>query len=226
MVDTRFIAGHTNPGYSRDKLPVGARATRDGSLFVAPWKMALVMEGRVFQAQAGVVTTGIAGHATIDADQPEFALRAAADSLVVLPLRLQSVAQTGETTLGIAELLWAASSIDVGNGTSSATATPLNMNMSKSNAAQAITRHTYSGNGTDPLTAGNYAELARVAGSIDADAATSGVPGVFRCLWVADKDSPVIVARTGCVVGYNGTGTAANGFFTAEWAEFEQSEVE
>jgi hypothetical protein len=226
MSDMRIYPSHGNPGYGRDGgVPVGARGTRDGALFVAPWKMALVMEGRVFTAQAGVVTTGIAGHATIDADQPEFALRAASDSLVILPLRLQSVLQTGETTLGIAELMWAASTIDVGNGTSTATGVARNLNFASSNAASAVTRHTYSGNGTDPLTVDNYTELARVAGIIDSDAATSGMPGL-RLLWTADQDTPVIVARTGCVVGYNGAGTAVNGFFVADWAEFTQAEIE
>lgn len=225
MSDIRGYAGQATSQSAVDGGLVGLRTTRTGELFVAPWKLALVMAGKVFNTQAGVVTTGIAGHATIDADQPEFAIRAAADTLVILPLRLQAVLQTGETTLGIAELMWAYSNIDVANGTSTATATALNQNLSSSAAASAVTRHTYSGNGTDPLTAGNYFELARVAANIDSDPATSGIHGL-RCLWVADGDVPCILARTGSIVGYNGTGTAANGFFTAEWAEFTQAMIE
>ena len=225
MSDLRIFAGHANPGYTSDTRVKGMRGTRDGTAFVAPWKMALVMEGRCFSAQAGTVTTGIAGHATIDADQPEFALRATTDALILLPLRLEAVLQTGETTLGVAELLWAASNIDVGAGTSTATATAQNLNFNSATAASASTLHTYTGNGTDPLTANNHTNLVRVAGSIDSDGATSGVPSVFRALWVAENDVPVIIAATGCVVGYNGTGTAANGFFVAQWAEFTSAEL-
>ena len=226
MSDLRFYAGQsTISRVASDTRLVGARSTRDGALFTAPWELALVMEGKVFGTQAGTVTTGIAGHATIDADQPEFAIRAAADTLVIIPLRLLALAQSFETTLGIHELMWAASNIDVANGTSTATAVAMNYNMSSSNAATAVTRHTYSANGTDPLTADNHIELVRNAGVFDSDAATSGITGL-QALWCARDNIAPVLARTGSIVGYGGGGTTANFFFQAAWAEFTQAEIE
>jgi len=224
MSDIRLFAGHANPGYALDKTLVGARSTRDGALFTAPWVQALVLEGKVFGANAGSVTTGIAGHATIDADQPEIAIRAAADTLVLMPLDLGAYLESGATTLGIHELMWAVSNIDVGAGTSTA-GTALNLNLSSSAATGASVRTAYTGNGTDPLTAGNFFEIVRQAGLIDSDAATSGLQ-LLSCRWNALSGPAPIVARTGSILGYAGGSTSAVAYMTAIWAEFSQNEIE
>ncbi len=224
MSDIRFIAGHTSQNRARDGQYIGARSTRDGALFVAPWVQALVLEGKVFGANAGSVTTGIAGHATIDADQPEMAIRAASDTLVLMPLDLGAYLETGATTLGIHELMWAVSNIDVGAGTSTA-GTAFNLNMSASASASASVRVAYTGNGTDPLTAGNFLELGRQSGLIDADAATSGLQ-LLPLRWSALSGPAPIVARTGSIVGYAGGLASAMAYLTAIWAEFSQSDIE
>ena len=226
MSDFRLLAGQSSVSRGRDTNFVGARGTRDGALFTAPWALALVMEGKVFGTNAGSVTTGIAGHAAIDADQPEMAIRAASDSLILLPLYLLAAAESGATTLGVHEMMWAASNIDVANGTSTGL-TPLNMNFASSNAASAVARHTYSANGTDPLTAGNFQELVRQSGLIDSDAVTSGLQ-ILSAKWDVNSGGGVIplIARTGSLVGYGGGSTSAVFFMTAIWAEFQQSEIE
>ena len=223
MTDMRLWAAQSTIGRTADGQWIGARATRDGALFTAPWFQALVFEGRVFAGHAGTVTTGIAGHAAIDADQPEFAIRATSDNLRILPLHLQAHAESGSTTLGVHELMYAASNIDVGAGTSVAV-TEFNMNLASSRAASAVALSTYSANGTDPLTSGNYIELGRSSGLLDSDAATSGLKGLDLVISAADFPMPVI-AGTGSIVGYGGGSTGAVFFFTGVWAEFDTNEI-
>lgn len=225
MSDLRVYAQQSTISRTTDGNLVGMRGLRDGTALYAPWELALVMEGKVFGANAGTITTGIAGHATADADQPEFAIRAAADTLVILPLYLEAGAQSFETTLGIHSVFWAISNIDVANGTSTGI-TPINLNLSSSTAVSATVRSAYTGNGTDPLTAGNFFELTRAAGVFDSDAATSGVLGL-KAVWSSKQDAGIpILARTGSIVGYGEGGTTANFFFTAKWAEFTQAQIE
>lgn len=223
MSFSRLVANQAARPAVADGAFINARGTRSGEVFTAPWKLALVMEGKCFMASPTSATTPIAGHSAIDADQPEFAIRAAADTLVVLPLYLLAGTESGATTLGVHELMWAISNIDVANGTSTGI-TPMNCNLSSSDAATAVVRHTYSANGTDPLTAGNYTELVRSSGLIDSDAATSGFT-LPNALWVLEY-CPVILARTGSIVGYAGGSTGAFFSFSAFWAEFTQAEIE
>jgi len=225
MSDFRAFAAQTTVSRTTDGRFVGARSLRDGSMFHAPWELALVMEGKVYGANAGVITTGIAGHATADGDQPEIAIRAAADTLVILPLYLEAGTQSFETTLGIHSVFWAMSPTDVGNGTSTGF-TPVQLNLSSANAAAAVCRTAYTGNGAaDPLTTTWY-EFGRAAGNFDSDAATSGILGLRMC-WSTKNDAAIpILARTGCITGYGEGGTTANFFFTAKWAEFTQADIE
>ena len=224
MSDFRALAKQSAGSWGRDGNFVGARALRDGTLFGAPWELALIMEGKVFGSNAGDVSTGIAGHATITAAQPELAVRATSDSLVIIPIAFECLAQSFEITLGIHEVMFAASNIDVGAGTSTAE-TAFNLNMSSAAATSATIRSAYTANGTDPLTAGNFYELGRNAGNFDSDAATSGITGL-RLAWSMRNGNVPIIARTGSLLGYGGGGTTANFFFNAVWAELTQAEVE
>lgn len=196
------------------------RGLRDGTALVVPWIQALVFEGRVFGAHAGSITTGIAGHASVDADQPEMAVRVP-DGTEALPLYLSAEAQSFETTLGIHGLMFAVSNIDVGNGTSTAATEVLNLRLDSPQAVASTVRHTYSGNGTDPLTAGNFLELGREAGVFDSDAATSGIKGLTLRVSAQQMVMPVVI-DAGSILGYGEGGTTANFFFHMIWAEFSE----
>lgn len=224
MSDIRVYTGQSTVSRAAtDGKLVGARGTRDGGLVTVPWELALIMEGKVFGASAGTVTTGIAGHAAADADQPEVAIRLTTNAVVVLPLFLEAGCQSFETTLGIHGVFFAVSNIDVANGTSSAL-TPLNLALYSANATTVTARHTYSGNGTDPLTAGNFVELGRAAGNFDSDAATSGIAGL-RLVLNGTTDALPLCASTGSILGYGEGGTTANFFFNLRWAEFTSTEM-
>jgi hypothetical protein len=218
--DIRFLAKQLGAGRSNDGNYVAGRATRDGALFTAPWFQALVFEGRVFGIHAGSVTTPIAGHAAIDADQPEVAVRVPTGA-AVLPLSIRMAQETGATTLAQGGMMAAVSNIDVGAGTSTS-ATPFNLNMNTPRSTVVTAATAYTGNGTDPLTAGNFLELARVSSVIDADAATSGIiPPTLK--WSAFDDIAPLITQVGSLLAY-GEAAANTLYATLIWAEFDHSD--
>ena len=84
--------------------------------------------------------------------------------------------------------------------------------------------HTYTGNGTDPLTAGNFLELARATALIDSDAATSGIiPPTLK--WTAMDDLVPLLAEAGSLLAY-GEAAANTLFATLIWAELADADIE
>lgn len=198
------------------------RGLRGGEGIVVPMFQTLVLEGLVYGMHAGSITTGIAGHAAADADQPEIAIRVP-DGTEAMPLFLDAATESFETTLGIHGLMFAVSNIDVGNGTSTGV-TPFSLRLDNPAASACTARHTYSANGTDPLTSGNFLELGRSAGNFDSDAATSGIKGLNLSVSCYNQPMPVIV-DAGSILGYGEGGTTANFYFRAIWAEFTEGSL-
>lgn len=199
-------------------MPV--RQTRDGSQVVVPWYQALVFEGRVFGLHIGSLTTPIAGHATITSAQPEGAVYIAATGTSVLPLYIWGTQETGSTTLATGGLMCAISNISVGAGTStSVTASIFNNKMTSVGVSTAAAAgQAYTGNGTDPLTSGNFLELDRATSIIDSDAATSGiVPPVMH--WRAGDVGFAPVAEDICSLLLYGEAAANTLFGGFAWAE-------
>ena len=221
MSDLRVFAEQFNVGRSVDGWRA-LRGLRDGSAITVPWMQALVFEGRVFGINAGTITTPIAGHAAIDADQPEAAVFIAAAGTAAIPLFITAAMETGATTLAQGGMMCAVSNISVGAGTSTA-ATPFNLKMTGVGYSTAATAGVaYTGNGTDPLTSGNFLELKRVSAVIDADAATSGIiPPVLE--W-SIGNSPVapVVENIGSILPY-GEAAANTLFGTIIWAELPET---
>lgn len=221
MSDFRIFAEQFNVGRSVDGWRA-ARGLRDGSLVTVPWYQALVFEGRVFGMHAGSVTTPIAGHAAIDADQPEAAVYIAATGTALLPLYVMMAMETGATTLAQASMMFAISNINIGAGTSTAF-TPFNAKMtSVGYSASASAAAAYTANGTDPLTAGNFLEMDRISGNFDADAAGQGA--VYPKLqWGAGTALVVpMVEDIGSIVAY-GEAAANTLYATIMWAELPSS---
>lgn len=210
--------GVTRPG--ADTGYVAWRGLRDGTGIIVPWFQALVFEGRVFGVHIGSVTTPISGHTAIDADQPEAAVRVP-DGTEALPLFLSATVETGSTTLGVGGLMFAISNIDVGNGTSTAE-TPFNLRIDNPVATAVTARSAYTGNGTDPLTAGNFLELARQGYLLDSDAATSGF-AVPRLQWsIQNAIAPVIVDAGSLLFYAEHANNAPSVYASLVWVEFTE----
>jgi hypothetical protein len=212
--ETRQIA---IPGPASEGSSVAFRTTRDGAQIMVPWLQSLVFAGRCFGIHVGSVTTPIAGHAAIDADQPEGSVFFTATGTSVLPISIRATMETGATTLAQGGMMCAVSNINVAAGTSTAV-TPFNLKMTSVGITTAATAaQAYTGNGTDPLTAGNFLELARVSAVVDADAATSGIvlPSLY---WSADGAVAPLVEDIGSILLY-GEAAANTLFGQITWAE-------
>ena len=217
------FANQLSVGRTSEDNWVALRGLRDGAAVVVPWYQALVMEGRAFGIHAGSVTTPIAGHAAIDADQPEAAVWFA-DGTAGIPLYINMAMETGATTLAQAGMMCAVSNIAIGAGTSTA-ATPFNLNMTSTGISTGATAAVaYTGNGTDPLTAGNFLELARVSALADSDAA--GNVAVYPTIrWSAQNDIAPIVQDIGSILAY-GEAAANTLFATLIWAELPETALQ
>lgn len=226
MADIRgFVGNRTAVRQSvQDGAVIGIRTSRDGSPITLPWVQALVFEGRVFGINAGSVTTPVAGHTGIDADQPEMAVRIP-DGTDALPLYACITIETGSTTLGVGGAMIAVSNIDVGAGTSTS-ATPFNLHIGNPRASAATCAITYSGNGTDPLTAGNFHEIMRQSFALDSDAATSGF-AIPRLEWSAARhqNAPVIVDAGTLLAYVEHAANAPSYYGTLQWAEFTEGDI-
>jgi hypothetical protein len=197
------------------------RMLRDGTSITIPWIQALVFEGRVFGMHAGSVTTPIAGHAAIDADQPEASVFFA-DGTAAIPVSIRATMETGATTLAQGGMMCAVSNISVAAGTSTAV-TPFNLNMSSLGIVTGGTaQQAYTGNGTDPLTAGNFLELARVSAVVDADAATSGLVLPSLSWNIGEAVAAPLIQDIGSILLY-GEAAANTLFGQIVWAELPES---
>ena len=207
------------PGPAAEGTPNAIRTLRDGSQVMVPWLQSLVFAGRVFGVHFGDITTPIAGHAAIDADQPEGAVFFAATATSVLPISIRATMETGATTLAQGGMMAAVSNINVGAGTAtSRTANILNQKFTSTGITTAAAAgQAYTGNGTDPLTAGNFIELARISAALDADAATTGL--VMPDLkWLAAEEVAPVVEDIGSLLLY-GEAAANTLFGVMRWAE-------
>ena len=209
----------TLAGPAAEATDIPFRTTRDGSQIMVPWLQSLVFAGRVFGVHFGDITTPIAGHAAIDADQPEGAVYFAATGTSVLPISIRATMETGATTLAQGGMMCAVSNINVAAGTStSRTANILNQKFTGVGiTTAAAAAQAYTGNGTDPLTSGNFQELVRVSGVFDADAATTGL--VMPDLkWLASEEVAPVVEDIGSILLY-GEAAANTLFGSMRWAE-------
>ena len=130
MADPFVISSTTlTPLRVANGVTQNARGTRDGALFTADWKQALVMEGRVWVANMGSVTTPLTFLVTA-ANRPDAWLRMPS-ATAVIPLRVEAVLEAAAGTVTELDLRMAYN--DIGNGTSSA-ATVGPVNYSPNNA--------------------------------------------------------------------------------------------
>jgi hypothetical protein len=216
MTDTRLVARGAPGGVARVAADQNVRAiaTRDGAQYSADWLMALALEGRIYTASVGTITTPITFGA-FDADQPELALLVPATHLI-LPLSIQVHIEDAAGTDN--EIFFITSTATVTAGTSTAV-TPVNHLVGNTSVSGCTVLTAYSGNGTDPYT-GTTNEFWRT-GYAFADT-TVGPHKVYSWNW---RDyAPIAVTGVGSLVGYvSATTTQMNGFIKVTWAELPAS---
>jgi len=190
------------------------RGMRDGALITSNWYDAHAMEGRVFGATMGSVTTPLTFLITL-ANRPDAWIRVP-DGTMILPLHaivvLEDYAGTDtEIDVRIAQN-------DIGNGTSSAaTVGPLNMRTDAPVTSNCVARQLATGDTTaetNPMTVFRHqVSTANAAGN---DAAGQLV--ITREM----MGYPVLVGASTWEIFIAATTTQATGYVVMSWIEFAE----
>jgi len=204
-----------SPGAAADNTWVGAHSDKFGNLYSLPAELGLTMDGRLYGAHFGTVTTPIATQATtaLAATRPQAWLRVA-DGTAIVPLSVNIVVEaTGATTQG--EISIAICQNDVGNGTSAAgTSGPISLNTAVPRASAVLARQL----ATAAVTAEtNLLELKRF--SFAASAVNQDFSWNARSLVI-----PLVLRGPASFLVYVG-GNAVNFYAQMQWMEFSESQV-
>ena len=189
-----------------------ARGTRDGALFTASWYDAHALEGRLFSANMGSVTTPLTFLITL-ANRPDAWIRVP-DGTMIIPLSVTVAleAYTGTNT----EIDIRTAQNDIGNGTSSAaTVGPQSNHTGAPYASNCVARQLATGDTTaetNPLTV--WRKTIPTASAAGNDAAGSFT--VTREL----MGYPVLVGPATFEAFIAATTTQATGFVVIHWIEF------
>lgn len=206
---------------------MAARATRDGTLFTAPWYQALVLEGRGYHFDVGSFSTPITGGGAgtvLDLDQPEAVLSIPSGTSII-PLRIAvqcqpplSVTDNDEIEILIAVDRTAAA---VNDGTKTAE-TIFNLRTDNPSSSLCTATSAYTADVTDPTLGIELARKVKVA-DIQGTAATVVVSDLELVYPQPGQVAPVIVGPASLWIYWGGT-VATSGFAQIEWAEFDTSD--
>jgi hypothetical protein len=195
------------------------RLLRDGSLSVAGFLMASIMEGRGHMITVGAFSTGIVGGGdgtVLDADQPEFIVSVPSGTSI-MPIRIDAQVQTGAPTdAQEVEILYAADQDQaMASAGTSTSETIYNLNTLKGSASACTAISAATVDTTSPTL---DIELARKV--IEYDVVTSGTLGMDVSLLYEPK-CPIILNGPAMLIGYWGGDTATvGGFAQVQWLEF------
>ena len=215
MSDIRlFAAERASVARTSEGNLIAVRGTRDGAVFTADWYEAHALEGRVFGANMGSVTTPLTFLITL-ANRPDAWIRVP-DNTMILPLSVHVVleAATGtatETDVRIAQN-------DIGNGTSSAaTVGPVSMRTDAPVTSNCVARQLATGDTTaetNPMSVWRQTVITASAAGNDAVSQ--------QHITRADMGYPVLVGPATIEVFVAATTTQATGFVIITWVEFPE----
>ncbi len=224
MADIRLLSGSSSPTrLTGDGNYIAARGTRDGALLTMGWLTSLVMEGRVFGANAGTGTAPVTLRPTFATTEADLYIYVPPGTTII-PVYL-SVAFEDTGTAQVLDVLALASSTGDSSITGTAT-TVYNLKIGASNSSNCTATNVVSGTQTDPY-AGYFLEFWRPYGGFGEDAFNSSVawvtPGIHGSSWSAMTGGvpPIIVgsSATGSCLAVYASAQAGTGFIQAIWAE-------
>ncbi len=200
------------------------RALRDGSLVMADWKQALILEGKAFTVTVGALTTPITGGGQgtiIDLDQPDFLLSIPSGTSI-MPIRIEVNIQQPLLAADAdeVEVLLAVDQDKAWDATGTWTTTPTiyNYNTLRSNASVCQARESASADTTDPVL---DIELARRVITAD-DQDSTGVLWGDMQMQYEPKNPPVINGPAMLIIYWGGT-VETLAFANVTWIELPTS---
>ena len=208
---------------------VYSRSTRDGALFVADWKQALVLEGRGFMINVGSFSTpktgGGVGGTVIESTGPDFAI-SVPKGTSIMPLRIEiSMANpVGATNDDEVDILISVDQdymppLGVGGGTAPS-ATIYNMNTLHSRSSNCIAKSGFTTTMTAPTNDLELAHMTKIFESL------SGIGGGWQSLRLLyEPDVPPIINGPATLLGWWGANTTNSGFANVQWLELDSSVI-
>ncbi|MFA5378360.1 MAG: hypothetical protein WC455_21580 [Dehalococcoidia bacterium] len=215
-----LYAGQKNPQNVAENGMSLARSTRDGSLITANWKMGLAMQGRVFYAKVGALSTPVVGGGdgtVIDLDQPEFGISIPSGTTLI-PIRFAVQATTPLLATDADEIdILAAVDVDTAtafDGTWANTLTPENFITTGGVTTACTVKSVCSADTTDPV----------LTLELDHVQVTGDVQSAASVLWTAPRlqyepEVPPFIVGPASVFVYWGGTVAVNAFAQIVWAE-------
>jgi len=187
--------------------------TPDGALHTADYVLGKALEGRLFHAAVGSLTTPTTFRVGADADQPEAVIDVPTGTTIV-PVSIQAYLEDAAGTDN--EIVAQANPAVVGAGTST-TGTIYSARLNSGESSRCTFRYTYSGNGTAPS---SYIEFYRDGNAFANEADTRGL----KFAWSIQQAAPVVLVGPAALVIYiDGTGTAPAGYLQLAFMEFSSA---
>ena len=227
MSDIRYVTGVTPQAVDGDDKFLAVQGTRDGAIYTMDWGMAKALEGRVYVANAGSVTSELTfGAGDIDTTEPDLFLSVPLGTTVV-PLEIRVKMQAYGTTL-IFELMAATGTGGVAGTDTNLTYGTLwgNLRSDGPNSSLCTVGHSSAADATYMTT--NVVEfwregimLAATTATGDDDSSKLGETWV----WNAKQAgwAPVLVGASQLMVF--ASSQAGKGFITIVYAEFPSTRI-
>jgi hypothetical protein len=214
-----FVEVHeTQVGRKADGVVRPLRSTADGSVFVAPWVIGHLLDGRIFSANAGTVTSPITSAGVVAATTPDVYMRIPVGTKVI-PLHI-NVSLDALTDDQDAEIVAAISNRLDTTPTSPSTMTVVNRMMGHSNGSNVLVDSDVSGVDDMAGTGFNYLEFWRVIAEYGAKPA-AGQNEAGQAIsfdWYAEEDVPISVKGPASLAIF--VGKASRTYFaTITWVE-------
>lgn len=216
-VDIRVESQEADPSRKADGTMRPARATADGSLFVADWLMAHLLDGRLFSVNVGTGTTPVASAGAWVATTPDLHLQIPTN-VEIIPVSL-SVSIDSLVDDQDLEIVAATSNGRDASPTGGTTQTILNRNQTHSRGSRCIAQSDVTAI-TTPVTDRDYFEFWRQMATLGAApvAAQSeeGQPTTFKWSYV---DGPLAATGAAELLLWVAGGATFNYFATLTWVE-------
>jgi len=207
------------------------RAMRDGALFTADWKQAMIMEGRGFMINVGALSTAVTGGGTpgtaIDPNGPEFVISVPTGTSI-LPLRVEicsalPVGAADDNEIDI--LLVADQDSAVTTGTAGTTEVIYNMNTLNSRSSNCTARSEFTAVVTGHTWDLELAHMNKVFEMFATSPDKTGGSQWTELRLLYEPKTPIVLNGPAALVGFWGATTVATAFASVQWLELPSSAI-
>ena len=213
MADLRVYGQTTSKARVGNGQWVNVSGTRDGAIYTCDYIAGLAMEGKVFQAIHGTVTTPIA-FVEYDADRPDFDL----DVPTGVAALLTRIDVYIEAAAGTINEIIATTSNNLAGAATSTALTPVSTRRNSGITSSCAAYGTYTANCTLPTSTLEFWRAGHPA------VMAAGVPALHTWKYT-DGNPQVLVGPSALQLHISATTTQAHGFIKVTWAELLSTEL-